>query len=49
MEILFSLIRDLRARGIAIVYVSHRMKEIFELCDEVSIFRDGNYVGTREV
>ena len=49
VEILFSLIRDLRARGIAIVYVSHRMKEIFELCDEVSIFRDGNYVGTRAV
>ena len=48
-EILFSLIRDLKARGIAIVYVSHRMKEIFALCDEVSIFRDGSYVGTREV
>ena len=49
VEVLFSLIRDLRARGIAIVYVSHRMKEIFELCDEVSIFRDGRYIGTRTV
>lgn len=49
VEVLFSLIRDLRKRGIAIVYVSHRMKEIFELCDEVSIFRDGRYIGTREV
>ena len=49
VEVLFSLIRDLKARGIAIVYVSHRMKEIFELCDEVSIFRDGRYIGTREV
>ena len=49
VEALFALIRDLRDRGIAIVYVSHRMKEIFELCDEVSIFRDGHYIGTREV
>lgn len=49
VEVLFNLIRDLRARGIAIIYVSHRMKEIFELCDEVSIFRDGCYIGTREV
>ena len=44
VEALFSLIRDLRDRGIAIVYVSHRMKEIYELCDEVSIFRDGQYI-----
>lgn len=49
VEVLFNLIRELKARGIAIIYVSHRMKEIFELCDEVSIFRDGHYVGTREV
>ena len=49
VEVLFNLIRDLKARGIAIIYVSHRMKEIFELCDEVSIFRDGHYIGTREV
>lgn len=49
VEALFSLIRDLRDRGIAIVYVSHRMKEIYELCDEVSIFRDGQYIGTRQV
>jgi ribose transport system ATP-binding protein len=46
---LFELIQDLKKRGIAIVYVSHRMKEIFHLCDEVSIFRDGQYVGTRQV
>ena len=49
VEVLFDLIRDLKSRGIAIVYVSHRMKEIFEVCDEVSIFRDGRYIGTRDV
>ncbi len=49
VEALFALIRDLRSRGIAVVYVSHRMKEIFQLCDEVSIFRDGQYIGTRAV
>lgn len=46
VEVLFSLIRDLKKQGIAIVYVSHRLKEIFEICDEVSVFRDGCYVGT---
>lgn len=49
VEVLFSMIRELRAQNIAVVYVSHRMKEIFEICDEVSIFRDGKYIGTRKV
>ena len=49
VETLFSMIRDLKDRGIAIVYVSHRLKEIFELCDAVSVFRDGRYIGTRKV
>jgi ribose transport system ATP-binding protein len=45
---LFGLIRQLRAEGIAIVYVSHRMAEIYELSDRVSVLRDGSYVGTLE-
>ncbi len=49
VEVLFDLIRDLRDRGIAIVYVSHKMKEIFTICDEVSVFRDGQYIGTRDI
>ena len=49
VEVLFELIRDLRDRGIAIVYVSHKLKEIFSICDEVSVFRDGKYIGTRQV
>jgi ribose transport system ATP-binding protein len=43
---LFALIRQLRAEGMAIVYVSHRMAEIYELSDRVSVLRDGGYVGT---
>jgi L-arabinose transport system ATP-binding protein len=43
---LFSIIRDLRARGCAILYVSHRMDEIFELCDQITILRDGRHVET---
>jgi len=43
---LFTIIRDLRARGCAILYVSHRMEEIFALCDTVTILRDGRHVGT---
>ncbi|MFN3987430.1 MAG: sugar ABC transporter ATP-binding protein [Rhodocyclaceae bacterium] len=43
---LFALIRQLRDEGLAIVYVSHRMAEIYELSDRVSVLRDGGYVGT---
>jgi ribose transport system ATP-binding protein len=43
---LFELIRNLRAEGLAIVYISHRMAEIYELSDRVSVLRDGCYVGT---
>ncbi len=43
---LFDLIRKLRDEGMAIVYVSHRMAEIYELSDRVSVLRDGTYVGT---
>jgi L-arabinose transport system ATP-binding protein len=43
---LFGIIRELRARGCAILYVSHRMEEIFALGDEVTILRDGRHVTT---
>ncbi|TCV92861.1 ribose ABC transporter ATP-binding protein [Luteibacter rhizovicinus] len=46
---LFALIRDLRTQGAGIVYVSHRMEEIFALCDRISVLRDGKFVGTRPV
>ena len=45
---LFALIRQLRADGMAIIYISHRMAEIDELADRVTVLRDGCYVGTLE-
>ncbi len=45
---LFDIIRALRQQGIAIIYISHRMSEVYELADRVTILRDGQYVGTLE-
>jgi len=45
-ERLFALVRQLRAEGIALIYISHRMAEVYELADRVSVLRDGTYVGT---
>ena len=46
---LMAVVKRLRERGVAIIYVSHRMPEIFELADRVTVLRDGTYVGTREI
>ena len=43
---LFSMIRQLRSEGLAMVYISHRMNEVYELADRVSVLRDGGYVST---
>jgi inositol transport system ATP-binding protein len=43
---LFGIIRDLKAQGKGIVYITHKMSELFEIADEVSVFRDGRYIGT---
>src|ERR1017187_2771319 len=48
VERLFGLIRGLRSRGVSVVYVSHKMDEIFRICDRVTVLRDGQTVGTRE-
>jgi ribose transport system ATP-binding protein len=45
-DALFALIRQLRSEGLAIIYISHRMAEVYELADRVSVLRDGTYVGT---
>jgi ribose transport system ATP-binding protein len=45
-ERLFALVRQLRDEGLAIIYISHRMAEVYELSDRVSVLRDGSYVGT---
>jgi ribose transport system ATP-binding protein/rhamnose transport system ATP-binding protein len=46
---LFRLVRRLAGRGVAVIYVSHRLAEIFELCHRVTVLKDGRLVGTREV
>ena len=46
VEILFKTIRKLKAEGVTIIYVSHRMEEIFELTDRCSVLRDGKYIAT---
>ncbi|MDQ1247208.1 MAG: ribose transport system ATP-binding protein [Actinomycetota bacterium] len=47
VELLFSVIHRLKARGVGIVYVSHRLREVFTLCDRVVILKDGALVATR--
>lgn len=49
IETLFVTIRELKAKGISFVYISHRMEEIFAICDRITILRDGEYVGVREI
>lgn len=46
VEALFRIINDLREKGVSIIYISHKMDEILQISDEVSIMRDGQYVGT---
>ena len=46
---LFTLIRRLKGEGVTIIYISHRMEEVFELADRVSVLRDGTLVGTRNI
>ena len=49
VALLFELVARLQKRGIGIVYVSHRMKEIFDVCDRVTVLRDGQHVATKRV
>lgn len=48
-EVLFRVVRELKGRGVGILYVSHRMEEIFELAERVSVLRDGELVATRPI
>lgn len=48
-ERLFKTIRNLKAQGVTIIYISHRMEEIFQICDSYSVFRDGHFIGTGRV
>jgi ribose transport system ATP-binding protein len=49
IQSLFEAIRRLKAMGIGVLYVTHKLEEVFELCDRVTVFRDGKLISTREV
>ena len=49
IENLFKIMRDLTKKGVGIVYISHKMSELDEICDRVTVMRDGEYVGTKNV
>lgn len=49
VNILFNHINRLKKQGVAIIYISHRMDEIFTICDRVSVFRDGQFIGSGEI
>ncbi|WP_306331168.1 ribose ABC transporter ATP-binding protein RbsA [Vibrio injensis] len=46
---LFNVINELRDQGCGIVYISHRLKEIFEICDDITVLRDGKFIGQCQV
>ena len=49
LEKLFAIIRDLKEKGIAVIYISHRLEEIYSICDTVTVMRDGQIIGTSAV
>ena len=48
-SVLFRVVRSLKEKGVSIIYISHRMEEIFELCDRVTVLRDGAYIDTKNI
>lgn len=49
IESLFQVVNSLRKQGVAIIYISHRMEEIFKICDRITVLRDGEFIGTEDV
>ena len=47
VEILFTIIRDLRSQGVSIIFITHKIEELLTISDRVSVYRDGRYIGTR--
>lgn len=48
IDVLFQVMKGLRDKGVGIVYISHRMEEIFRMCDRITVLRDGKSIGTKE-
>ena len=49
IQLLYRKIRDVSARGVSVVFISHKLEEIFEICDRVTVLRDGQYICTKQV
>ena len=49
IESLFKVVESLRKQGVAVIYISHRMEEIFRICDRITVLRDGEYIGTEKI
>ena len=49
IEILFRCVRKLKEDGITVIYISHRLEELFELCDRVTVLRDGKYIADEDI
>lgn len=49
IKVLFDIIADLKSKNIAILYISHRMDEIFQISDRLTVFRDGKYIATKNI
>lgn len=49
VEILYRFIRELKSQGVSIIYISHRLEELMEICDTVTILKDGHYVDTKNI
>lgn len=49
VEKMFDLMKSLKKQGVTVIYVSHRIDEVFEICDKVTVLRDGEYVGTKDI
>lgn len=48
-EKLYKVVKDLKAQGITVIYISHRLEELFVVCDRVSVLRDGHYITTKHI
>ncbi|MCF8453196.1 MAG: sugar ABC transporter ATP-binding protein [Pedobacter sp.] len=47
VEILFNIIKDLKSKGVAIIYISHKMEEIYQIADRITVLRDGKFIATK--
>lgn len=49
VKVLFKIIRQLKSQGISVIFISHKLDEIFEICDRLTVFKDGEYVGNYSI